>query len=118
MPNPDDQAAVISGRALALITTPAMLRRARVAHRSDPGLYGELLSLSAVVLGAATGTQMAITAAAREAGLMTVSEYSAAEGRKPRAVRRACLEGRLPAVRRGPIWLIDPDALTWRELAC
>ena len=117
-PSDCDHGAVISGRALAVVITPALLRRARVAHRGNPALYGELLTVSAVVLGAATGTQVAIRAAAAEAGFMTVTETSAAVGLKPRAIRRACAEGRLPAIKRGPLWFVDPAGLATRTLSC
>ena len=119
MTNPADcgHGAIISGRALALVLTPATLRRARVAYRANRDVYEELLSLSAVVLGADTGTGVAIRDAAREAGLMTVTEYAEAAGVKARGVRRACQEGRLPAIKR-VVWLIDPGALPLRGIPC
>ena len=117
MPNRADCGhVVVSARALAMLASPAVLRRLRVAYRADP-VYDELLTVSAAVLGYADVTKVAIGAAEADAWIMT-DEAARRLGVKPAAVRRMLREGRLRGVKRGTVWLIDPAALTWRELAC
>jgi hypothetical protein len=108
---------IVSVRALRLITTPAMLRHARVTHRADPELYPDLLQLS-VLLTAASGRKVAVQASNSDDEFMTVNEYSAAAGITPRAVRMACRDGRIRGVKRGRDWLIPVGELALRDAAC
>jgi excisionase family DNA binding protein len=108
---------VVSARALSLVTTPAMLRRARVAHRGDGLVYRELLALTAVVLGGADATKVAVDAPAADAWIMT-DEAARRLRVTPNAVRRMLREGRLRGTRRGTVWLVDVADLTRVETAC
>lgn len=106
----------ISARALALVITPDVLRRARIVYRADP-VYQELLSLT-LVLAAASGSKVAVQGPGGDAGYMTVNEYAEAARITPRAVRLACREGRIRAVKRGRDWLIPAGELATREASC
>jgi excisionase family DNA binding protein len=114
---PADGNVVISGRLLALLVTQQQLRRLRIAHRADTRLYSELLVLSAVLLGDADVTKVALAAADGNAWIMT-SEAAQRLGVGVPAVRRALREGRLRGTKRGRLWLVDAADLTIRELAC
>jgi excisionase family DNA binding protein len=105
-------------RALVLAVDPGRLRRLRVAHRGDPRLYPALVQLTAIVLGAADGTRLAVSAGQHDAGYATTAEAAALTGLSERAVRRACAEGRITAEKRSGVWLVDRDALTRREIQC
>lgn len=111
-----DRDVTVSVRALALVVSPDVLRRARIAYRADP-LYQELLSLT-VLLTAASGSKVAVQGPGCDAEYMTVNEYAAAAGITPRAVRLACRESRIRAVKRGRDWLIPPAELALREASC
>jgi Transcriptional regulator, AbiEi antitoxin len=108
---------VISARTLARITTPAALRRLRVAWCADDETHSELVAITAIVLACASASEVAIPAIARDAGLMTTTEYAAAAGITPQAVRLACSEGRIRAVKRG-VWLIPVSELVRRQASC
>src|ERR1022692_268697 len=97
----------ISPRVLALLADPARLRRLRVAYRADPEIYPELVALSAVILGAAVGTRIAVGVAAGHAGTMTTAEAAERLAVKPRAIRRAIAEGRLSGTKRAGIWIVE-----------
>jgi hypothetical protein len=106
-------------RALALAVDLRRLRRLRIAYRADPDVYPELLRLTtALILGAADGTKVAVTGGPGDCGgHLVTSEFAAAAGLSERAVRRACAERRLSAVKRGGHWWIDATALTMREVS-
>jgi hypothetical protein len=103
----------VSRRALALVITPELLRRARIAYRAD-ALYEELLELSAVLsdLTAASGVVVGIPQAEP---VLTTAQFASAANIKPRAVQRACLEGRILAVKRDRDWQIPLSELTGWE---
>jgi len=106
----------ISARALALITNPGLLRRARIAYRADP-VYGELKTLSAAVLGYADATAIAITGPSADNWIM-VNEAAKRLGVEPPAVRRALREGRLRGRKSGAVWLVDADDVNTRAASC
>lgn len=108
---------VVSARALALVTSSGALRRLRALWRGNPEIYESLYAIS-VTLAFANESKIAIPAAARHAGFMTVTEYAAAASVTPQAVRLACRQGRIRAIKRAGVWLIPAAELTIRELAC
>jgi excisionase family DNA binding protein len=117
MTSPADGNVVISGRLLGLLVTQERLRRLRIAHRADKSLYAELLVVSAVLLGYADVTKVALVAADGNAWIMT-TEAAQRLGVGPPAVRRMLREGRLCGTKHGRLWLVDATDLTSRELAC
>jgi hypothetical protein len=100
----------VSRRALALFVTPELLRRARIAYRAD-ALYEDLLALS-VVLGASAAASGATVKAPEAQPVLTTAQFAAAAHIKPRAVRRACQEGRIHAIKRDRDWQIPLSELT------
>jgi hypothetical protein len=117
MTPPDCGHVLIDSRALALLVTPAMLKRARWQWRGNPELYRDLVTLS-VLLAVASDSKIAIPSAARDAGYVTANEYAAAAGISANAVRLACRQGRIRAVKRGRDWQIPLAELAERRLAC
>ena len=107
----------VSSRALMLITSPAMLRRARIACRADPAMYRDLQALTAVVLGYADVTKVAVDAPEADAWIMT-DEAAARLRVKPAAVRRMLRERRLRGTKHGTVWLVDAADLTRLQTAC
>jgi hypothetical protein len=107
----------VSPAVLALLADAARLRRLRVAYRPDPVIYPELLQVSAIVLGAPERTSVAISFTSGDADHMTSTEFAVAAGLSPRAVQRACREGRLSAVKRAGVWLIPVAELARRAAA-
>jgi hypothetical protein len=113
--SPADGNVVISGRALALLASPAALRRLRVRYRADP-VYDDLVVISAIVL-AADGHGIAIGGGGQDPEYMTTAEFAASAGCSMRTVRRGCADGTIRAVRRSGVWLIPAGELA-RRLAC
>lgn len=91
------------------------MRRLRVRYRADP-VYDDLVIISAIVLGRASTTRIAVAADDGNAWIMT-TEAAQRLGVKPDTVRRMCREGRLHGTRRGRDWLIDPASVVRRQ-AC
>jgi excisionase family DNA binding protein len=109
---PADRTITISGRLLGQLVTQERLRRLRIAHRADKDLYSELLTLSAVLLGSATGTKVVVTAGPPgESGLLGTATAARRAGATPRAIRKAISEHRLAATRISGRWLIRPADL-------
>lgn len=109
----------ISARTVALLASHADLRRLRIAYRSDPELYNDLLLLSVVALANQTGradtTEIAIRQPLEQQSNMTTNQVAQHLGLTADAVRRAVREGRLTATKHGDRWMVTPtDFATYR----
>jgi hypothetical protein len=96
-----ERRSVVVGPRVAGIVLDALDRYLRVEYRTDPALVALVLELSAVSgrrPGASTPTPRTVT----------VTEYAAIVGKDPHTVARWCREGKLPARKRGPQWVITP----------
>lgn len=100
----------VSRRVLALVIAPELLRRARIAYRGD-AVYRELTDLTEVLSGLTASTGVVVETPQAELTL-TTAQFAAAAHIKPRAVRRACQEGRVRAVKRDRDWQIPLSELT------
>ncbi|MFD8563898.1 helix-turn-helix domain-containing protein [Streptosporangium canum] len=109
----------VSARTVALLATHTDLRRLRIAYRSDPQVYADLLLISVVALAEQTGradaTEIAIQAPFEQQSNMTTSQVAHHLGITADAVRRAVREGRLTATKHGDRWMVTPtDLATYR----
>ena len=102
----------ICARTVALLASHTDLRRLRIAYRSDPQVYQDLLLLSVIALaGTANGTEIAVTDTPNRSSEMTTAEAATAAGVQERTIRRAITEHRITATKRAGRWWITPEAL-------
>jgi hypothetical protein len=98
----------IDRRVLALLITPDQLRRARVRYRSDDELYRGLFSLSVLLSGLTTSPGAVVS---QSLETLTTAEFAAAAHIGPEAVRQACRQRRIEAVKRNGDWQIGRSEL-------
>lgn len=102
---------VVTPEVARILVTHLPLRRLRVTHRANEGIYRTLLALAECALDRADANGIAIAAPAGNDSLVTVNELARATGEKPDSIRAAIRAGRIQgAVKRDGRWYIPESA--------
>lgn len=109
---------VVPGRIAAWLDRHAGLSRLRIEHRGqDPEVDAVLVALavasaawrSRAGIGSDHGTEQAKQPSDQSRSLLTTADAAELLGISDRGVRKAILDGRLPAQRVADVWLVDRE---------